>query len=121
VRTNFYNPLYINDDGTKVFVDGPIDWEGGTGQCSISFTNTQGNVQATDNTGNYHPPDTLWDKKANAGGGHFVPGPANAHGVIHGTSTPPPAPWPPQSIELVYARQRNVPFPQEDAADAAVV
>ena len=114
VRTNFYNPLYISDDGRQIHVDGPIDWEGGSGSCHIRFTITQGAVVAADRTGNYDNHDTTWDKNANASGGTFVPGPANAHGIIEGTTTPPPAPWPPQSIELVTASSRGRSFPAED-------
>ena len=120
MRTNFYNPLYINDDGTQVTADGPLDWEGGSGHCRINFTITQGNVVATGHTGNYNNGDNSWDANANAQGGKFVAGPANAQGTIVGTTNPPPVSWPPQSVELVVASSRGVPFPQPDEEGAAV-
>ena len=111
MRTNFYNALYIDDDGTRIQVDGPIDWEGGDGDCWISFTVTQGSVHAEDTTGHYNNRAHDWKKNTNARGGAFVPGPASAKGVIHGTSTPPPAPWPEQHVDLVIASERHVTLP----------
>jgi hypothetical protein len=109
VRTNFINPLYITNDGRRVIAEGPIDWEGGTGQCSIAATITQGNVQGSGDTGNYNQGDPSWECNCDVqGSGRFQPGPARAHGVISGTSNPPPAPWPDQTVELVLQSERVV-------------
>lgn len=117
MRTNFITPLYISDDGRRVRAEGPLDWEGGTGECWISFTITQGDVSASDATGNYNEGKTAWEKDADVDGdGAFQPGPARAEGWIHGHSVPAPAPWPPQSVELVYASSRGRSVPDADAA-----
>jgi tetratricopeptide (TPR) repeat protein len=68
-----------------VIAEGPIDWEGGTGQCSIAATITQGNVQGSGDTGSYDEGDPDWECSCDVqGSGRFQPGPARAHGVISG-------------------------------------
>jgi hypothetical protein len=108
MRTNFWNPLYINDQGTQIEVGGPFDWEGGTGQVTIEWTVTQGGVHAGGRTGSYNQGDMDWEDNGNAEGGTFQPGQATATGTIRGTSTPPPAPWPPQPVQLVHDSTRGV-------------
>jgi len=108
MRTNFWNPLYINSAGTQIEVGGPFDWEGGTGHVSIQWTVTQGAVHAGGQTGSYNQGDNDWEDNENAQGGRFRAGEATASGTILGTSTPPPAPWPPQPVQLVVDTDRGV-------------